>query len=79
MLKQKIVSGSSLQGLGAKLLLLLQGGQGSANPATVQHIGRVLAGDRVQNVENLDTVQNGVKMILFLHQILNKLRALEKK
>ena len=87
MLKQKIVSGTmqedtkgGLQELGAELLLLLQGRQGSVNPVIAKHIGRAHAGPggRAQNVGSMDTGQNGVKMTLSLHQILNKPRLLEK-
>ena len=67
---------ATLRELGSELLLLLHEGQDSVNHATVQHFGRVLAGGRVRNAENMDTVQNGVKMNLFLHQILNKQRLL---
>ena len=59
-------------------LLLLQGRQGSVNHAIAKHIGRAPAGARAENAEKVYTGQNGVEIILFLHQILNKPKLLEK-
>ena len=48
------------------------------NHAIAKHIGRAHAGGRAQNAGSVDTVQNGVKMIMSLHQMLNKPKLLEK-
>ena len=55
-------------------LLLLKGRQ----THKANHIGRALARGCAQNAGSVDTGQNGVKMILSLHQILNKPKLLEK-